>query len=176
MNGSHGQINLLESTEAFKAEFLSLLDEYQRAGENWSNAELAQKDFIAYVRQLHDQSQGRNLPAGHVPVTTFWLVWNNQMILGESRLRHALTPALEAFGGHIGYVIRPSQRRKGYGTLILKLTLEKASAIGIQRVRVTCDTDNIGSALIIERNGGILSDYSVNPRNGKCISQYWIEI
>jgi len=109
-------------------------------------------------------------------MTTFWLVRDDQMILGESRLRHALTPALEAFGVHIGYVIRTSQRRKGYGTLILKLTLEIASAIGIQRVRVKCDTDNIGFALIIERNGGILSGYSVNPRNGKRISQYWIEV
>jgi predicted acetyltransferase len=109
-------------------------------------------------------------------MTAFWLVKNNQIILGESRLRHSLTPALEAYGGHIGYVIRLSQRRKGYGTLILKLTLEKARAIGIQRVRVTCDTDNIGSARIIERNGGMLSGYSVDPKNGKGTSQYWIEV
>jgi predicted acetyltransferase len=175
MNVSHEQINLLEPTEAYRDEFLNLLDEHQRADENWPSAELARTDFTSYIRQLRDQSQGRDLPTGYVPMTAFWLVKNNQIILGESRLRHSLTPALEAYGGHIGYVIRLSQRRKGYGTLILKLTLEKARAIGIQRVRVTCDTDNIGSARIIERNGGMLSGYSVDPKNGKGTSQYWIE-
>jgi len=98
------------------------------------------------------------------------------MILGESRLRHSLTPALEHHGGHIGYVIRPSQRRKGYGTLILALTLEKARALGIQRVRITCDTDNTGSVRIIEKNGGILSAQVISERSGKLISQYWIDL
>jgi predicted acetyltransferase len=176
MNVSHEPIRLLEPTEGFRDEFLNLLDKHQRAGENLSNAESARTDFATYVQHLHNQSQGRDLPAGYVPVTTFWLVKDNQIILGESRLRHSLTPDLEAYWGHIGYLIRPSQRRKGYGTLILKLTLEKAHALGIQRVRVTCDTDNIGSARIIERNGGTLSGYSVDPKDGKRTSQYWIEL
>ena len=165
MNGLHEQFDLLAPAE-----------EQLRAGEDWPEAGLARTDFSAYLRHLHDQSDGRDLPVGYVPMTTFWLVKDNQTILGESRLRHALTPELADFGGHIGYVIRLSQRRKGYGTLILKLTLEKAGALGIRRVRVTCDTDNIGSARIIERNGGSLAGHSINPKNGKRTSQYWIDL
>jgi predicted acetyltransferase len=176
MNGSHESIRLLEPTEEFRDEFLSLLQEHQDAGENVSNAELARTDFAAYVRHLHAQSQGRDLPAGYVPVTTFWLVKDNQRVLGESQLRHTLTPDLEANWGHISYRIRPTQRRKGYGTLLLQLTLEKARTLSIQHVRVICDQDNIGSAHIIERNGGMLSGYGLDPRNGKRTSQYWIEL
>jgi predicted acetyltransferase len=176
MNGSLAPIHLLEPAEKLRQEFLSLLQEHQSAGEKVSNAELARTDFGAYVRRLHDQSRGRGLPAGYVPVTTFWLVKDDQLILGESQLRHSLTPDLETYWGHISYRIRPSQRRKGYGVLILKLTLEKARERDIQRVRLICDTENIGSARIIERNGGMLSGYGVDPNNGKRTSQYWIEL
>jgi predicted acetyltransferase len=176
MNGSHEPIRLLEPEEKLRQEFLILLQEHQSANENISNAELAGTDFGAYVRRLHDQSRGRGLPAEYVPVTTFWLVKGDQLILGESQLRHSLTPDLEAYWGHISYRIRPSQRRKGYGVLILKLTLEKARERDMQRVRLICDTENIGSARIIERNGGMLSGYGVDPNNGKRTSQYWIEL
>ena len=176
MSGSHESIRLLEPTAAFRDEFLSLLQEHQEAGENVPNAALARTDFAAYVQHLQAQSQGRDLPAGYVPMTTFWLVQDNQMVLGESQLRHSLTPNLEAYWGHISYRIRPTQRRKGYGTLLLKLTLEQARTRSIERVRVICDQDNIGSAHIIERNGGRLSGYGVDPRNGKHTSQYWIEL
>ena len=172
----HEPVRLLAPTEGFRDEFLSLLNDLHQTGETLSKAELARTDFGAYIRHLHGPSQGRDLPAGYVPVSTFWLVKGNQIILGESQLRHSLTPALEAYWGHIGYLIRPSQRRKGYGRLILKLTLDKARELGIQRVRVTCDTDNIASTRIIERNDGTLSGYSIDPKDGKPTSQYWIEL
>ena len=172
----HESIRLLEPTQEFRNEFLTMLDELHQTGETLSSAELARTDFGAYVCHLHEQLHGRDLPAGYVPVSTFWLVKGNQIILGESQLRHSLTPALETYWGHIGYRIRPSQRRKGYGTLILKLTLDKARELGIQRVRVTADTDNIASTRIIERNGGTLSGYSTDPKDGKRTSQYWIEL
>jgi len=91
-------------------------------------------------------------------------------------LRHQLTPALEHEGGHIGYDIRPSARRRGFGTLILALTLERARILGLARALLTCDTDNTASARIIERNGGALAARVVSNRTGKLISQYWIEL
>ncbi len=60
----------------------------------------------------------------------FWLVRDGCRVLAQSSLRHHLTPALERFGGHIGYVVRPSERRQGYGTLLLALTLASARARG----------------------------------------------
>jgi len=175
MNAAVDQIKLIEPVVGLRTDFLDLLDEHQQAGEDYFEPELAQKDFIAYIRKLAKESAGLDLPPGIVPMTTFWMVKHNQTILGKSVLRHYLTPALEHHGGHIGYVIRPSQRKKGYGTLILALTLEKARALGLARVRLTCDTDNIGSVRIIEKNGGRLSATLISERSGKLISQYWIE-
>ena len=169
-------IKLVEPTIAFKTEFLDLLDDQQQAGEGYLDATLPRRDFSAFLRKLSEMTVARGLPAGSVPVTTYWMARSDRTILGVSKLRHHLTPSLKIHGGHIAYFIRPSQRRQGYGGLILALTLEKARAQGIQRVRITCDTHNIGSARIIEKNGGVLSGQMVYPGTGSQILQYWIEL
>jgi predicted acetyltransferase len=118
---------------------------------------------------------GENLPADRVPSNTYFLM-RGEKIIGRSDVRHKLNPALEIKGGHIGYDIRPGERRKGFGTLILRLTLEKAREIGLERVLITCDTDNIASAKIIEKNGGKLAKQLIYEKTGTLISQYWIEL
>lgn len=105
-------------------------------------------------QKLEDNRLGRNLPEGYVPATTFWLVEDGEVI-GVSNLRHRLTDSLLQIGGHIGYAIRPSRWGKGYGTLQLKLVLTEAAKLGIKRALVTCDEDNIGSARVMEKNGGV---------------------
>lgn len=170
------EIVLIKPSSDYQREFLDMITEYQKIGENHKHEGLARENFAAYLRKLQNDSQGVDLPEKYVPGTTFWLVRDDRVILGESRLRHYLTPALEVEGGHIGYNIRPSQRGKGYGTLILALTLERAGKLGLRRIRVTCDTDNIASARIIEKNGGILSGQAISTWSGKLISQYWIEL
>ena len=167
------EISLIEPTEKLKAEFLAMANEFLAAGDERYNSELA--DFSGYLERLSKQTRAENLLPDRVPGNEFWLVSNNR-VLGRSKLRHRLIPALECEGGHIGYDIRPSERRKGYGTLILKLTLEKAKDLGLSCVLLTCDADNVGSAKVIENNGGILSGRAVSERSGKPILQYWIEL
>lgn len=111
-----------------------------------------------------------------MPESTHWLVRDGTTFVGFSRLRHRLAPALEHHGGHVGYAIRPSERGKGYGTRILALTLNKAREMGLDRVLVTCDTDNLASVRVIEANGGVLQNQSVSNRSGKMISRYWISL
>lgn len=147
--------------------------EYQAAG--YDRYKSAIEDFSAFMHNLELHAKGIDLPPGRVQSTTFWLACHHH-IIGRSTLRHRLTPELEKEGGHIGYDIRPSERRKGYGTLILKLTLEKAKAMGMSRVLVTCDADNLGSARIIEKNSGRLQGQVISDKSGKVISQYWIEL
>ena len=172
------EITLMNPSIAFESEFLSMTEEFQAAGYERSQRDfdLIRNDFPAYIRRLDEASRDIGLKPGHVPSTTFWLVANSIQIIGESRLRHWLTTALEHEGGHIGYAIRPSERRKGYGTCILALTLEKARDLGLNRVLLTCDTDNIGSARIIERNGGKLASRGISNSSGKPISRYWIDL
>lgn len=157
---------------------LEFLREFVENNECHYNSELslAEKNFKEYLQWLHDCSIGNHLPIGYVPQTTFWLVENEEKILGTLRLRHYLTPNLEIEGGHIGYNIRPSCRRQGYGTLQLRLGLEKARRFHLERVLITCDSDNTASAKIIESNGGVLENYAVSPTSHKQISRYWIDL
>jgi predicted acetyltransferase len=92
-------------------------------------------------------------------------------------IRHALTPCLEAHGGHIGYSIRPTEQRKGYATRMLALALEKARQIGLQRVLITCDQRNVASARVIQKNGGLLKNEMPSDQPGREWTQrYWIEL
>ncbi|MGA9995281.1 MAG: GNAT family N-acetyltransferase [Pyrinomonadaceae bacterium] len=164
---------LIGPTTELETEFMEMALEYRATGDE--RYDDAIKDFQAFVRRCIDFSLGIDLAPGRVPCTFYWL-FDQDKIIGRSGLRHRLTPDLENEGGHIGYDIRPSERRKGYGTLILKLTLEKAAEFGLQRVLLTCDADNLGSAKIIEKSGGHLTGQEISRGSGKLISQYWIEL
>jgi len=131
--------------------------------------------FSDLVQTLMDQSRGIGVREGFVANSTFWLL-QDQQILGVSNLRHGLTPSLERIGGHIGFGVRPSQRKKGVGTQLLRLTLMEASRRGLTRVLLTCDQDNLGSAGVIKANSGSLENEILNADTGKWIQRYWIDI
>ncbi len=162
----------------YREAWLEMVADYQAAGETRYDADrlVALDDFPAYVHRLAQNACGENLPPGHVPWTTYFLLKDGQVFLGSTRLRHYLVPDLEIEGGNIGYDIRPSQRRKGYGTRMLALCLDRAWELGLERVMVTCDTSNIASARVIERNGGVLEDYTTSPESGEQVSRYWIAL
>lgn len=137
---------------------------------------MTQEDFVELMRKQKANSQGEHLLPGRVPETVFFLVRDGSLLLGSSRLRHTLTPSLENEGGHIGYDIRPSQRGKGYATLLLNLVLEEARRLGLSGVLVTCDETNIASARVIEKNGGKLINTVAAEEGGQLVRRYWIEL
>jgi predicted acetyltransferase len=132
------------------------------------------EDFEALLARFRDEAQGIGLPNGFVPHSTFWLVRNGREIVGVSNLRHRLNAHLLKEGGHIGYGIRPSARRKGYGKEILRQTLAKAREHGIGRALVTCGKENIGSARIILANGGVFESEEFSEERGEVVQRYWI--
>ena len=82
----------------------------------------------------------------------------------------------ELDGGHIGYEIRPGERRQGFGSALLRLTLQEARGIGLSRVLLTAEPTNLGSIGVIQGNGGAFADTSVSPRTGREMNRYWIEL
>lgn len=169
----HEDAKLIEPTLLWKSELLEMALEYKASGDDRYFEAI--EDVDGFIQRSIDYARGLNLKPGRVPVSFYWLV-RERTIIGRSGLRHRLTPSLEIEGGHIGYDIRPSERCKGYGTLILKLMLVKAREFGLSRVLVTCDTDNFASARIIEKNGGIFSGQGISEWTGKQVSRYWIEL
>jgi len=108
-----------------------------------------------------------------VPSTTYFAVVGRR-IVGTIQVRHRLNEELYKYGGHIGYGVRPSERRKGYAARTLALALEKCRELGIEKVLVTCRKDNIGSARTILKNGGVLENEIVR-HDGGVTQRYWIE-
>jgi predicted acetyltransferase len=114
--------------------------------------------FEQYVRWLRAQAlENSPRPEGYVPSTTLWWI-DGSDYLGRIAIRHRLTPALREVGGHIGYDVRPSARRQGHASAMLRAALPVALQLNIDPALLTCDTDNSGSRKVIERNGGALED------------------
>ena len=170
---------LIDPTAQLSEAYLSFIDEFQAAGEQSHKEDRAKIEqlggFAAYVRRIGEKAKGIDIPEGKVPGNTYWLV-HGQEVLGTIRLRCALNAQLENEGGHIGYDVRPSQRGKGYATLMLKLVLDRARRAGLKRVLVTCNRDNAASARVIENNGGVWEDERISQESGKTVSRYWIDL
>jgi predicted acetyltransferase len=173
---------LVLPTVSYKVSFLAAMAEFRaegrggpgddssighahaRSAATWDTDE----GFASYVGELlADAREDTPRPAHYVPSTNWWYVGGDEF-LGRISLRHRLTEHLREVGGHIGYDVRPTARRRGYATAMLQAVLPSAHAIDIEEALVTCDVDNVGSRKVIEAAGGVLED----NRNGKL--RFWV--
>jgi predicted acetyltransferase len=149
-----------------------------------AQAELAHDDFPfmlgwepdepweAYLERLEKRRRGVDVAPDKVPATFLAAVVDGD-IVGRVSIRHELNDFLLNVGGHIGYAVRPDYRRRGFATEILRQSLIIARSEGIDDVLVTCDDDNLASAAIIERLGGVMEDIRDDPE-GPPKRRYWI--
>ncbi|HUG85811.1 MAG TPA: GNAT family N-acetyltransferase [Euzebya sp.] len=125
-----------------------------------------------YLAAMAAQRRGHQLAPGRVPAT-FLVADVGGVIVGRTSIRHELNDFLQREGGHIGYVVRPAHRRRGYATEILRQSVVIARAAGVDDVLVTCDDGNVASAKVIERCGGVLESV-VPTAHGPPKRRYWI--
>jgi predicted acetyltransferase len=147
--------------------------EFADAGESY--VVLPGNDPEAFLARVDMFEAGRDLPENRVRMTWFWLLRGDR-IVASSRLRHALIPVLLLDGGNIGYEVRPSERRRGVGRELLRLTLDEARRIDLRRVLLTAETTNLGSIGVILANGGVFDGTSVSPNTGRTLNRYWITL
>lgn len=167
-------MQLVKPTKKYEDSWNEALVEFrtekQKGFWNWASEPT---NLNEYIQLIQDNEIGRNLSDGWVPSTTYWLI-DNDVFIGHINIRHILNDYLARIGGHIGYYIRPSARKLGYGTKMLELSLPKAKELGLEKVLITCDESNIASKTIIEKNHGQFQDKVTTEGEPKL--RYWIEL
>lgn len=128
----------------------------------------------SYLNNIIAMESSENLKSGYVSMSTYWLLDDDDYVIGISKLRHKLTKSLLDHGGHIGYYLKKAERNKGIGALLLKDTLSEAKKLGLEKVLITTDVDNFASINIILKNGGELEDTRLNKETGKKFNRYWV--
>ena len=114
-------------------------------------------EYKDWLQKKYAESQQTGLVDGwKVPSTTYWLYVDGKPV-GFGSVRHFLTDALREAGGNIGYGIAPKYRGKGYGKELLRLLLEQANQIGIDKALVTINLNNIASKSVALANGGVIA-------------------
>ena len=170
--------DLVLPTPSVRESFLEAMDEFvaegvegsqtaawiERHAPGWTEP-AAFEAFVAAVRADAEEDSPR--PEWHVPCTTLWWI-EGEDYLGRIAIRHRLNDFLLDVGGHIGYDVRPSRRREGHATAMLRESLRWARGLGIESALVTCDVDNLGSIRVIEAAGGVLEDVRGVKR------RYWV--
>lgn len=119
-----------------------------------SGSALSDREYPDWLRRQHETARGIGIRPEYVPQTVFWLYVDGRPV-GTSKLRRNLTPMLRINGGHIGYCIRPSERGRGFGSLILAETLKQARERHLPRVLVTVHAGNESSCRVALANGGV---------------------
>ena len=169
------KIRLEKISLKHKNEIERIKKEYDSLKEDYNGAFFIKEydDYRTLIHNLNNYSKGIMDNPNYVPYTCYVALDEDNKIVGVGSLRHELNDYLLKFGGHIGYSVVPSQRKKGYGTQILKLLLQKAKRKKINKVLITCSNDNLGSIGIIKNNGGILENEITQDDIVTC--RYWID-
>lgn len=174
-------IRLTEPSPTLHASWLGSLREFDGAVLHGYSTfgfevdELATEPGFERWLERERQQNERGLD-GFVPATAWWIIDDDapDRVLGSIHLRHELNESLLAEGGHIGYGVRPSARGRGVASAALRLVLEHARALGIDRALICCE-DNAPSRATIVGAGGILEDVRTGADGGR-VERYWIPL
>lgn len=153
---------------------IDMMDEWTSTGEKIVPYAIRKADYHDYD-SYKDSLEVAGAAAGIVPDSTYFcLDTERNLFVGAVNIRHELNDELLLHGGHIGDGVRPSERRKGIGSQMVGLALEKCRELGICKVLMVCNKDNIASAKTIQRNGGALENEI--EEGGVITQRYWISL
>ena len=167
-----------EYLEQYKEAYILSLEKVKNGEMNQRNLIFNDIDSVDIIQKTKDHRDKTKLKPNRVVSYDYFAIDDNRFI-GVIHIRTELTPTLLSIGGHIGYGINPKYWRQGYGTELLRLGLIKAKELVKEdKVLVTCDDNNIGSAKVIENNGGVLENKVTNiDEYGEVVTRrYWIKI
>ena len=166
-------LKLINNYRDYEQQIYDFLTEYNNSKEEIIPVALRFEyyTFEQYCQYLESRLIGIG---DHVPATLYFtLDEDRNIVVGAVDMRHYLNDNLLAYGGHLGDSVLPSERRKGIATAQIGLALKKYKEMGVDKVLITCESWNIGSAKSIMNNGGILENEV--EVNSKIYQRYWVE-
>jgi predicted acetyltransferase len=173
-------LSLLRPGESHREQALEFIAEFRAQGSTPNGSaglDNYLEDYPGWLEKLAREGDEAALPPGKVGADTYFAVRNeDSLIAGMISIRRKLNDYLYRRGGHIGYCVRPSERRKGCATEMLRLGLLRCRELGLDRALITCDKTNIPSARVIRRNGGVLEDEIFNEDTSAWVQRYWVPV
>ena len=156
--------------------FHDYLEEWKKTGEEIipHSVDLQGKSYKVWLKEIGAIRKGETCPFTLVPADTYFMTDGSDRIIGAVNIRHELNDYLFKFGGHIGYGVRPTERRKGYASTMLKLALQKCLKLNLTKVLVVCDKENPASARTIIGNSGVLENEILE--GDRIRQRFWISI
>lgn len=165
------------------AEYSDQISEYRRefldAGDSMDGCGPLRRleDPVEYIKACHEYENPATAPSHLVTATQFFFIRkSDNRVVGMLQVRHYFNDYLEKYAGHIGYSIRPSERRKGYAKAMLKESLPFCKELGLKKVLVCCTDGNIGSEKTILANGGVYESTVHEPNNNEYLKRFWITL
>lgn len=135
------------------------------------------EDPLEWIRSARMVENPETCPAHLVDASQLVCVRENDgRIVGMIDIRHRLNDHLRLYGGHIGYSVRPDERRKGYATWMLRRALDICRERGMDKVLVMCLSSNEGSRHTILKCGGVHETQVFDPEDQEDLEHYWITL
>ena len=166
-----------------KNEIIEYLDEFVKYGSDINGSGSLDKIYDGYTFEqaldrclkMEDEEYAKSV--GRCQGKTFLLIReSDNKIVGTINVRWNLSEEMLQFGGHIGYGIRPTERRKGYNKINLYLGMIEAKKVGLDKVMLDCDVNNLGSDKTLKALGGKLERTEIDPSDGILTNVYWFDV
>lgn len=132
-------------------------------------------DYDSWLTGIHNRITAADLPEGFVQ-EAFYLCYDGPDLVGVLNLKFTLTPFLLNYGGHIGYAVRPSRQGQGLATQMLRQSMDIARGMGMEKLLLVCDDDNIASEKVILKNGGQYEDTRYDASESVNVKRYWLTL
>ncbi len=170
---------LIRPTSEYASQIIEYRQEFLDAGDSMDGTGPLRRfeNPEEYIKICAEYEDPTTIPSHLVPATQFFFIRkSDNKLVGMIQIRHRFNDYLEKYAGHIGYSVRPSERRKGYAKEMLRMTLPFCREIGIDKVMITCIDGNIGSEKTILANGGVY-EYTIHePNENKDLKRFWITL
>ena len=166
-------------TTEYAAEIRAYRQAFLNAGDSMGGCGPLRRiaDPLEWLQTVETYRHPETVPADLVQATQFIFVReSDQKLVGMLQVRHYFNNYLEKYAGHIGYSVRPSERRKGYAKRMLRQGLDFCRTIGLDRVLITCIEDNEASRRTILANGGVYESTVHEPTKNIDLQRYWIDL